>query len=48
MLEGAVNKLNLSTGETGEFASENSGVRPEPHGSSAAFRDLNFQTERRR
>jgi len=32
VLDGAVNKRNLSTGETGEFASENLGFGPEPWG----------------
>jgi hypothetical protein len=32
MLDGAVNKRNLSTGETGEFASENLGSGLNPGG----------------
>jgi hypothetical protein len=42
-LDGAVNKRNLSTGETGEFASENVGSGMNPWGLSAYPRDHNFQ-----
>jgi len=39
-LDGPVNKRDLSTGETGEFAGENAGFGPNPGVASVAPRDL--------